>query len=194
MDKQAIISFFDDRAAVWDAEMIRHDAVIGKILDNAKITRGVDVLDVACGTGVLIPDYLQRGVASVTAVDISSEMIKIAAEKFSQENVQLICGDVEALTFDRGFDCIVVYNAFPHFPHGERLIEKLTALLKSGGMLTIAHGMSKAEIDSRHQGAASKVSKGLPDSDALAELFGKYLTVTVNISDDTMYQVAGRKE
>ena len=194
MDKQAIISFFDDRAAVWDAEMIRHDAVIGKILDNANITRGVDVLDVACGTGVLIPDYLQRGVASVTAVDISSEMIKIASEKFSQENVQLICGDVEALAFDRRFDCIVVYNAFPHFPHGERLIEKLTALLKSGGMLTIAHGMSKAEIDSRHQGAASKVSKGLPDSDALAELFGKYLTVTVNISDDTMYQVAGRKE
>jgi hypothetical protein len=60
-------------------------------------------------------------------------------------------------------------------------------------MLTIAHGMSKAEIDSRHQGAASKVSKGLPDSDALAELFGKYLTVTINISDDTMYQVTGKK-
>ena len=193
MDKRDIISFFDDRAAVWDAEMIRHDAVIGRILDNANIIRGVDVLDVACGTGVLIPDYLQRGVASVTAVDISSEMIKIAAEKFPQENVQMICGDVEEFAFERRFDCIVVYNAFPHFPNPERLIAKLSALLKPKGSLTVAHGMSKAEIDSRHQGRASKVSVRLPNSDALAELFGKYLTVTVNISDDTMYQVTGMK-
>jgi demethylmenaquinone methyltransferase/2-methoxy-6-polyprenyl-1,4-benzoquinol methylase len=174
--------------------MIRHDAVIEKILDNAGVKSGMDVLDVACGTGVLIPDYLSRGVASVTGVDISSEMVRIAREKFTQENVQLICGDVEEHALDKAFDCIMVYNAFPHFPEPEKLIEKLSTLLKAGGTLTVAHGMSKAEIDRRHKGAAERVSVGLMEHDVLAELFARYLTVTVKISDDTMYQVTGRKE
>ncbi len=192
MEKQDVIRFFDERAAQWDAEMIRHDGIIEKILDGAEVARGVHVLDVACGTGVLIPDYLSRDVASVTAVDISSEMIKIAREKFTQDNVRLICGDVETLAFDRPFDCIVVYNAFPHFAHPERLVERLSAQLKEGGTLTIAHGMSRAEIDSRHKGGASKVSVRLMDNNDLAALMGKYLTVTVNISDDIMYQVTGK--
>ncbi len=194
MRKQDIIDFFDGCAPNWDGQMVRNEEVIQKILDNAGVTYGVDVLDVACGTGVLIPDYLSRGAASVTAVDISSEMIKIAEEKFPQDNVRLICGDVEEISFDRTFDCIVVYNAFPHFPNPEGLIAKLCTLLKDGGTVTVAHGMSRAEIDRRHQGRASKVSVELMDSDELGALFGKYLTVTTNISDDMMYQVSGRKE
>lgn len=51
--------------------MIRNEPVIRTILDNAGIRAGVDVLDVACGTGVLFPDYLARDVHSVTGVDIA---------------------------------------------------------------------------------------------------------------------------
>jgi len=191
MQKQDIIKFFDKCAPEWDADMIRNEDVICKILDNAKVCQGVDVLDVACGTGVLIPDYLAREVHSVTAIDISSEMIKIAQGKFPQENVHFICGDVELEEFDRKFDCVVVYNAFPHFPEPEKLIRVLASRLKRGGTLTIAHGMSRAQIDHCHEGSASKVSKGLMSEDELAALFEKYLEVTVKISNDKMYQVAG---
>jgi demethylmenaquinone methyltransferase/2-methoxy-6-polyprenyl-1,4-benzoquinol methylase len=95
MEKQDVIEFFDRCAATWDAEMIKSDAIIGAILDNAEVAAGMDVLDVACGTGVMFPYYLQRGVASVTGIDIAPEMAKIAQEKFSLEpGVQVICGDV----------------------------------------------------------------------------------------------------
>jgi demethylmenaquinone methyltransferase/2-methoxy-6-polyprenyl-1,4-benzoquinol methylase len=107
--------------------------------------------------------------------------------------VQVICGDVEETLFDKKFDCIMVYNAFPHFPNPERLIKVLASWLKPGGTLTVAHGMSRAQIDHRHEGGASKVSVDLMHEDALAELFEKYLTVTVKISDDRMYQITGRK-
>ena len=61
--------------------MIRSDRKISIILDNACVGAGSRVLDVACGTGVLTPDYLARDVASVTAVDISPEMIRRARDK-----------------------------------------------------------------------------------------------------------------
>ena len=71
MEKKNVAAFFDRCAAWWDADMIRNEPIIAKILDNAGVKAGADVLDVACGTGVLFPDYLSRRVASVTGIDIS---------------------------------------------------------------------------------------------------------------------------
>ena len=193
MNKQDVISFFDRLAPHWDADMIRSDEIISIILDNANVTAGTHVLDVACGTGVLIPDYLDRNVTSITAIDISPEMVKIAGAKFPQENVHILCGDVENTRFESKFDSIVVYNAFPHFPDPEGLIAVLSELLKEGGTLTVAHGMSRSAIDHHHEGTASKVSMGLISEEALAAIFAKHLQVTTVISNDRMYQVAGRK-
>ena len=69
-----VIEFFDRLAPGWDADMVRREDVIAKILDNAEVSAGKSVLDVACGTGVLIPDYLARGVSGVTAIDIAPSM------------------------------------------------------------------------------------------------------------------------
>ena len=194
MEQQAVIDFFDRAAANWDAQLVRNEAVIGKILDNAGIRPGVSVLDVACGTGVLIPDYLKRGAARVTAIDIAPEMARIAREKFPQENVRFVCGDAESAPLGENFDAIVVYNAFPHFPDPERLVARLAARLAPGGRLTVAHGSSRADIDAHHRGAASRVSNGLMDSEALAAIFARHLRVTDVISTDEMYQVVGEKE
>ena len=194
MNKQDVIEFFDRVAANWDADMIKNDVIIGKILDNAEIEAGQDILDVACGTGVMFPYYLERGVASVTGIDISPEMAKIAGEKFATDpRVQVICGDVEDVTFDRKFDRIVVYNAFPHFPKPKRLIKILAGLLKEDGRLTIAHGQSREAIDGHHKGSASKVSNGLMTADSLKKLFDPHFEVEIMISNSSMYQVSGVK-
>ena len=194
MNKQDVIEFFDRVAAGWDADMIKNDRIMETILDNAEVGEGQDVLDVACGTGVMFPYYLQRGVASVTGIDISPEMAKIAGGKFAGEDrVRVICGDVEEVSFGRKFDRIVVYNAFPHFPKPKRLIKILAGLLKEEGRLTIAHGMSREAIDGHHKGSASKVSNGLMSADSLKKLFDPHFEVEIMISNSRMYQVSGVK-
>ena len=194
MQKQDVIEFFDRCAPFWDADMVKSDEIIGKILDNAEVEAGQDVLDVACGTGVMFPYYLQRNVASVTGIDISPEMAKIADAKFAAEpKVQVICGDVEEAVFDRKFDRIVVYNAFPHFPNPKRLIKTLSNLLKEDGRLTIAHGASREAIDNHHSGSASKVSNGLMEAASLKKLFDPYFDAEVMISNRRMYQLSGVK-
>ena len=193
MQKKDVITYFDRVAADWDTTVIRNEDVIATILDHAGVKPGARVLDVACGTGVLVPDYLARGVQSVTGVDISPEMIRVAREKFSQDNVKFLCADVENAPLDE-YDVIMVYNAFPHFPEPEELIKSLVGHLAIGGKLTIAHGQSREQIDSRHRGSASKVSVGLMSEHALAAMMRKYLDVTVKISDDRMYQVTGVAE
>lgn len=195
MKKQDVIAFFDACAPRWDAEMIKSDEIIETILNHAEVGEGMDVLDVACGTGVMFPYYLRRNVRSVTGVDISGEMAKIAAGKFAgEERVRVLCADVEEVRFPEGFDRIVVYNAFPHFPDPKALIKTLAGLLREGGRLTIAHGASRAAIDNHHKGPASKISNGLMPADRLQKLFEPWLEVEVMISNSRMYQVSGVKK
>lgn len=188
MEKKEVAAFFDRCAPWWDEDMVRHEDIIAKILDNGGIRADMDVLDVACGTGVLFPDYLARGVASVTAIDLSPEMVKIARSKFPQ--VKVICGDVEETEFDRLFDAVMVYNAFPHFPDPAHLIEVLAGLVKPGGRLSVAHSMSRAALRDHHK-RASTVSMELPEEHELAQLFAPWFDVDVILSDERMYQVSG---
>lgn len=188
MNKETVISFFDRCAPWWDSDMIRDEEIIATILDNGGIRAGIHVLDVACGTGVLFPDYLQRGAASVTGIDISPEMAKLAQEKFPQ--VKVICGDVEETEFEQQFDAVMVYNAFPHFPEPQRLIRVLAGLTKTGGRLSVAHSMSREALTKHHE-RASAVSIELIHEAELAVLMEPWFHVDVVISDDRMYQVSG---
>lgn len=193
MNKQDVITFFDYCASSWDADMVRNESVINTILDHGGVSTGCTVLDVACGTGVLFPNYLQRNVKSVTAVDISPEMARIAASKYPDRPIEVICGDIETISLTQRFDCCMVYNAFPHFPDPEHLVATLAFHLAPGGTLSVAHGMSRERINHHHEGSASKVSIGLLSEQELAHIFSKYLEVTTVISNETMYQVCGRK-
>lgn len=188
MKKEDVASFFDGCASEWDGDLIRNDEVIGTILDKSDVSQGTAVLDVACGTGVLFEDYLKRNTL-VTAIDISREMVKIAKSKYPE--IRIICGDAENYSFKEKFDVIMIYNAFPHFPNPESMIENLCLFLKKGGRLTVAHGMSKAQIDECHSGGASKISLPLPKAEKLACMMGSRLTVDTVISDEKMYMVSG---
>lgn len=223
--KEDVIAFFDKLAPGWDAGQIRDEDKITTILDAAGVREGVKVLDVACGTGVLIPDYLDRKVASVTGVDISEEMIKIARSKFLRDEldenmnikssdevlmcsreefeetsknsgctkIEFICADVETAELSSDYDVCMVYNAFPHFSNPAALISSLAGKLKMGGRLTIAHSMSRKQLDSHHSGPAAKVSNGLMSEDDLAKLFGAFFEVDVKVSNERMYIVSGYK-
>ncbi len=191
MKHAEVIRFFDRCAPTWDAEMIRNEDAIRAILQNAGVREGVDVLDVACGTGVLFPDYFARGAASVTGVDIAPEMARRAREKFP--GAQVVCGDAETYPFTRQYDIVMVYNAFPHFPDPARLIARLAWLTKRGGRLSVAHGMSRETLSRHHAGEASRVSIDLPDEQTLAAIFAQWFDVDVAISDERMYQVAGTR-
>lgn len=191
--KEDIIDFFNERASEWDARLVRNEAAISDILDAAGITEGVRVLDVACGTGVLFPDYLKRKTASVLGVDISPSMVEIARNKFARTGVDVLCADIMETDLSACFDRVVVYNAFPHFPDPAALIERLCGVLSPGGRLTIAHSMSRAQLDRHHSGAASGVSVGLMHEDELATLMGRKLAVDIKISTHDRFIVSGTR-
>jgi demethylmenaquinone methyltransferase/2-methoxy-6-polyprenyl-1,4-benzoquinol methylase len=194
MDKQEVIRFFDGLAPSWDAGTTHDEAKLGVILDHAGIHPGLSVLDVACGTGILFPYYLERGVRRITGVDIAPGMIRQARLKHQDPRITLICGDIETLSWSEQFDCCMVYSAFPHFEDPARLITALAQTVVPGGRLTVAHSESLEQINRRHIHHAKTVSTLLLPVEGLAALFGLFFEVDSIVSTDGMYVVSGIKK
>lgn len=193
VDKNKVKDFFDALAEKWDEGMIIDNKIIETIFTNARIEKGNCVLDVACGTGVLIPYYFDAGVSFVTAIDLSPEMVRIAKDKYRSEKTEFICDDATAHRFVKMYDNAVIYNAFPHFGDPDKLISNLASCLKPGGHLTIAHSMSREKINNHHGNIDSDLFVDLLPIDELAIMVNKYLRVTTTVSDDKMYQIVAEK-
>ena len=194
MDKKSVSAFFDSLADSWDDDMIKIQWKIDKILDVAEATEGKAILDVACGTGVLIPDYLNRKVSRCVGVDISHNMIDIALRKFRDcHDIRFICADAECFDFGETFDSAVIYNAFPHFANRINLFENILKHLNENGRITVAHGMSRDALIKHHSGEVEKVSSTLPEADELAEIMEPYFEIDTKISNDEIYIVSGKK-
>ncbi len=193
MDKKEVAAFFDFLAPSWDADTVKCHQKIDRILDIAGVTEGKTILDVACGTGVLIPEYINRNIKSYVGIDISHNMIEIAKSKFSGcDNVELICADAEIFGFKNRFDCIVIYNAFPHFANRSILFENLAEHLSDNGRITIAHSMSREALIKHHSGKAKDVSSILPEADELAEKMKPYFDIDTVVSNSDMYVISGK--
>ena len=157
-------NYFNKIAKEWDS-IAKHDEMKVSFIVNALGIKPNDaVLDVGCGTGVLIP-FLQARCKSVLAVDEAEKMIETAKKKYSFPNVEFKAAGFENITGK--FDKIIMYSMFPHFIDQSAAIKHAAALLKQNGRLMIAHSQSRDEINDMHD----KMDANLPSADGFTRLF-----------------------
>lgn len=101
--------------------------------------RPIDVLDLACGTGRYW-HYLHN-VRSLVGVDISPDMLKLAAHPVREETLTfspiLICGNLAEVEFRQQFDLIYAIGVFVFIPFDQYIVAKLAHWLKPGGQLVV---------------------------------------------------------
>src|SRR5215213_10289125 len=94
-------------------------------------------LEIGCGLGAFARLVAGRA-SSVTAVDLSPQMLRAAAERSrAHPNLQFILGDFLRLDLQpETYDCIVTTTTLHHLPQREALA-KMKSLLLPGGVLVI---------------------------------------------------------
>ena len=95
------------------------------------------VLEIGCGLGTFARLVARRAV-SVTAVDVSREMLRVAGERSrSHPNLQFVLGDFLRLDLPpETYDCVVTTTTLHHLPQDEAL-GKMKSLLRPGGVLIV---------------------------------------------------------
>ncbi len=156
------VEFFNQIAKEWDSIIEVNEEKINTLLSKLNITDNSKVLDIGTGTGVLIPFLKSLNPNGyIKGVDISSEMLNVAREKFRNiEKVSFELVDVEKDVINETYDSIVLYSMFPHLKDKTNTIKKLVEKnLEKSGQLIIAHSNSRTFLNNMHKGKNECVSE-----------------------------------
>ena len=108
---------------------------------------GMEVLELACGTGIISETILEQGVKSLVCGDIADNMLnqcrrKLQSKGYGPDVVDFTRLDAEELPFDDSvFDALVAGMMFAGMPNQMGALIEMFRVLKAGGILAIsAHG------------------------------------------------------
>jgi SAM-dependent methyltransferase len=126
-------------------------ASIGDVLvARAAIEPGMEVLDVACGTGNATIPAAKLG-ARVTGLDFSPGLIAIARERGAEANVEVewLEGDAQSLPFeDDRFDRVISAIGHMFAPDHKRTADELRRVCRPDGRIAIACWTPQGNIGS----------------------------------------------
>ncbi len=193
-DHHESIKYFNRHASNWDKHHREQEFQrIDEILSRIDITKDDHILDVACGTGILTNKLLSKGITQIIGIDISAKMMKIYKSKYPQ--LTAITDSFEDHNFKgTTFNQIIIFNAFPHFHKPTEVFDQAHSLLRSNGMLTIAHSMNREELNQHHRNAGREVKNDLliPD-DKIHALYQEVGFSNIKVEDRSYFFSSGMK-
>jgi ubiquinone/menaquinone biosynthesis C-methylase UbiE len=96
---------------------------------------GKKVLDLGCGSGERCIDYLKKGAASVTGVDISEKMLAVAEAENNDPRITYLKMPMEEIgAIDDEFDVVISSLAFHYVEDFGGVVANVYRLLRDGGI------------------------------------------------------------
>jgi demethylmenaquinone methyltransferase/2-methoxy-6-polyprenyl-1,4-benzoquinol methylase len=189
---------FNKLAEKWDEKLPDLDKVALEI-QLLGIKYGDSILDVGCGTGVLLPFLRQyTDEDAITAIDAAEQMIAVAKRKYPATKARFLAGD--ALTYalpDEAFNHVICFSMFPHFSNQMEAIRILGGKLKLGGLFSVIHAASKEVINGIHihanQFPELQGDYLFPIERYIPALHAAGLREEIQIDNDAMYLLSARK-
>jgi ubiquinone/menaquinone biosynthesis C-methylase UbiE len=141
--------YWDKKSRSYDREMRLMERVLfGDSRSWACSQADGDVLEVAVGTGLNLPNYPAQ--VRLTGIDLSQEMLAIARARARElgREVELRQGDAHALPLtDATFDTVVCTFGLCAIPNIDAALDEMTRVLKPGGQLILVdHVASTSRI------------------------------------------------
>ena len=128
----------------WETNIGGYTAAFGAVaretveamLNAAGVTRGMRVLDVCCGPGMLGAGALERG-AEAIGLDFSLEAVELARNLVPNGHFER--GDAQALPYPpESFDAVLCGYGLMHLPEPAAALREMLRVLRPGGRAAVS--------------------------------------------------------
>jgi SAM-dependent methyltransferase len=137
---QTVIDQFSKQAPHF-AKLSGHEAADQLLLQTARPTPNSEVLDVACGPGLLACAFAPHAL-KVTGIDATPAMIERAMALQTQRgltNMSWQIGDVNKLPYSDGqFEIVISRYSLHHFIDPASVLREMVRVLRPGGRIVLA--------------------------------------------------------
>jgi len=189
--RSPVEQFFNSLAPKWDEYANDNLGRVATLFGRLGIQQGDRVLDLACGTGVVTGLLHEFSNAPVHGLDIASNMIEIAKDKYEgQDYASFEVGDF--LDYEGGrYDFIVIYNAYPHFVDRDAFALALEKHLNPSGKFAIVHSLGRAQLSRHHENLGPQISRDLLPANEEARFYQDRFDVLIADEGDDFYLIEG---
>ncbi len=191
--------FFNHYAENWE-ETSEERKALKNIFSSLKLDLAGNILDVGCGTGILVPVVAETSANKhyLIELDMAKEMLRQNRRRWSSPagKIAYLNADVHSLPFPDGrINTLLCFAAFPHFQDKPAVIREFYRVLPSGGILLILHLMSSQKLNEFHRDVGSVVGNDrLPPVDVLSdELARSGFKILHQEERDDLYLIYARK-
>jgi ubiquinone/menaquinone biosynthesis C-methylase UbiE len=198
--------FFNERAENWldmwykdekSGRYSKYDEAFDRLFELAALRPGDAVLDLGCGSGVLVPYILDRigPQGRLQEVDYAAKMIEVNRRLHDDPRVTFTVAGVDTMDMPAaGFDVTFCFSCFPHFQRKAESLKAIHQALQPGGKVIVAHFDSSADINAHHRKHACVMHDQLPAAPAMRKLLvDAGFTVEHFIDESGFYYVSASK-
>lgn len=141
------IEVYEKHATAWDEQrptVFFEKKWIDRFI--ACLPPGGEVLDVGCGSGVPIAQYLLENNFQVTGVDAAPAMVEITSSRFPQGEWMVM--DIRSLSLPHRYDGIIGWDSFFHLDQAEQrlALDAFCRHLHQNGTLLLTIGDKAGEV------------------------------------------------
>jgi ubiquinone/menaquinone biosynthesis C-methylase UbiE len=199
--------FFNQRAEQWmdtfykdpaSGAYSRYSKEFERLFKAIALKKGDRVLDVGCGSGVLVPFILEKIGANgiLYELDYAPEMIRENKKRHRDNRIQFLVQDL--LDFEapeNSFDAVICFACFPHFEDKSRAMTIISGLVKNKGTLAIAHMDSSRNINDHHRKSPEVMHDYIPDKQTMYSLCEQNkLSINRFIDEEGFYLLLAKRE
>ena len=135
-NKEIIQKNFSRCARFYDRYSAVQDKTARRLIEHLNGSRFASILDIGCGTGNYTALLRQRFPQSrITALDVSPEMLQVAAQKLGPDDITFIAADAETLRMRDAFDLITSNACFQWFDSLQTALDNCAAALRQNGQI-----------------------------------------------------------
>lgn len=168
---------FNDLAPRWDSLPGPPDAGqrTACFVEKMNVSGARRVLDVGCGTGILVGPLTRTlaPAATVVELDLADQMLRENLRTHAGTRLAAVCADATSLPFAPGsFDVVLCFGVLPHLGASELVIRELLRVLRPGGRIGVGHLMDSTQLNALHAELGPPVADDhLPPADVLGRTF-----------------------
>jgi len=198
--------YFDGHAEKWldmwykdpaTGRYDKHEKDFKRLFSLLPLKPDNQVLDVGCGTGVLVPFILERITSTgiLFELDFSEKMIEVNRNLNARGNIRFIVADAENAPLEEAScDVVICFSCFPHFHDKEKAMAALSRILKPCGVFAVSHFESSEGIKKHHESCHAVMHDHLPEEAAMRALFQEAdLNIELFIDEPGFYCIIAKK-
>lgn len=128
-----------------------HKLFYGPAADRLRLRPDDALLEVACGSGVLLADHASH-VARVAGLDLSDVQVQLARQRLHDRieagTAEIVHGDAVALPWDDNtFTAVACVGSLEYMADRAAALREMHRVLRPGGRMVLTYGLDDARVD-----------------------------------------------